>query len=51
MSFVATLGYISFLIGPPVLGFLGEEQGLRGALIVPLGLKPPIQSSTVRRAP
>jgi fucose permease len=36
VSFVATLGYVAFLVGPPVLGFLGEEHGLRGALIVPL---------------
>jgi fucose permease len=38
VSFVATLGYVAFLVGPPVLGFLGEEHGLRGALIVPLVL-------------
>lgn len=36
VSFVATLGYVAFLVGPPVLGFIGEEFGLRGALIVPL---------------
>ena len=38
VSFVATLGYVAFLVGPPVLGFLGEEHGLRNALIVPLVL-------------
>ncbi|OUE25636.1 Inner membrane protein YbjJ [Clavibacter michiganensis] len=38
VSFVATLGYVAFLVGPPVLGFLGEEHGLRSALIVPLVL-------------
>jgi fucose permease len=38
VSFVATLGYVAFLVGPPILGFLGEEYGLRGALIVPLVL-------------
>jgi len=38
VSFVATLGYVAFLVGPPVLGFLGEHFGLRGALIVPLAL-------------
>lgn len=38
VSFVATLGYIAFLVGPPVLGFLGEHFGLRSALIVPLAL-------------
>ncbi|OAN30834.1 hypothetical protein A4X17_04555 [Plantibacter sp. H53] len=38
VSFVATLGYVAFLVGPPVLGFLGEHYGLRRALIVPLAL-------------
>lgn len=38
VSFVATLGYVAFLVGPPVLGFLGEHFGLRSALIVPLVL-------------
>lgn len=38
VSFVATLGYVAFLVGPPVLGFLGEHYGLRTALIVPLAL-------------
>ncbi|MCP1428996.1 fucose permease [Microbacterium foliorum] len=38
VSLVATLGYIAFLVGPPVLGFLGEHFGLRSALIVPLAL-------------
>lgn len=38
VSFVATLGYVAFLVGPPVLGFLGEHYGLRSALIVPLAL-------------
>lgn len=36
VSLVATVGYIAFLVGPPALGFLGEEFGLRYALIVPL---------------
>ncbi|MGW4235606.1 MFS transporter [Streptomyces sp. NPDC004749] len=36
VSLVATVGYVAFLVGPPVLGFLGEEYGLRGALVVPL---------------
>jgi fucose permease len=36
VSLVATVGYIAFLVGPPVLGFVGEVHGLRGALIVPL---------------
>ncbi|MDR5699568.1 MFS transporter [Agromyces aerolatus] len=38
VSLVATLGYVAFLVGPPALGLLGEEYGLRMALIVPLVL-------------
>ena len=38
VSFAATIGYIAFLVGPPVLGFVGEEVGLRGALVLVLGL-------------
>ncbi|GAB3820963.1 MFS transporter [Tessaracoccus terricola] len=34
VSFVATIGYIAFLAGPPVLGLLGEVAGLRRALIL-----------------
>ncbi|MTE24935.1 MFS transporter [Microbacterium sp. ZXX196] len=33
VSFAATLGYVAFLVGPPVLGALGEHIGLRGALV------------------
>jgi MFS family permease len=36
VALVATLGYVAFLVGPPVLGLVGEEYGLRSALIVPL---------------
>ncbi|MFE9235240.1 MFS transporter [Cellulosimicrobium funkei] len=35
-SVVATAGYAAFLIGPPVLGFLGEQFGIRNALLVVL---------------
>lgn len=38
VAFVATIGYIAFLAGPPVLGLLGELGGLRRALILVLGL-------------
>ncbi|SKC42399.1 MFS transporter [Krasilnikoviella flava] len=38
VSLAATLGYVAFLVGPPVLGFLGEHYGLRSALIVVLVL-------------
>ncbi|WP_348788818.1 MFS transporter [Leifsonia sp. NPDC080035] len=33
---VATAGYIAFLVGPPVLGFIGQVASLRGAMIVVL---------------
>lgn len=35
---VAIAGYIAFLVGPPLLGFIGEHYGLRSALIVVLCL-------------
>ncbi len=35
---VATIGYTAFLIGPPVLGLLGDAVGLRHAFIVVLVL-------------
>ncbi|MCM6761825.1 MFS transporter [Rathayibacter sp. ZW T2_19] len=38
VSAVATAGYVAFLVGPPLLGFLGEHFGLRGAMIVVLVL-------------
>lgn len=37
VSLVATAGYIAFLVGPPLLGFLGEHFGLRSAMLVVLG--------------
>jgi len=38
VTLAAIVGYIAFLVGPPTLGFLGEEYGLRPALIVVLVL-------------
>lgn len=35
---VAVAGYIAFLVGPPLLGFIGEHHGLRMAMMVVLGL-------------
>ncbi|MWL74904.1 MFS transporter, partial [Escherichia coli] len=29
---------LAFLVGPPLLGFLGEHYGLRSAMLVVLGL-------------
>ncbi len=34
VSVVATIGYFSFLVGPPVIGFLGEHFGLLNALLL-----------------
>lgn len=36
VSAVATIGYIAFLGGPPIIGFLGERVGLLRALLVVL---------------
>src|SRR4051812_3728201 len=33
VSVVSTLGYIAFLAGPPFLGFLGQQVGVRNALL------------------
>lgn len=38
VSVVAITGYLAFLVGPPLLGFLGEHFGLRSAMLVVLGL-------------
>ncbi|MFB9662561.1 MFS transporter [Glycomyces mayteni] len=35
---VATIGYMAFLVGPPLIGLLGEEVGLRNAFLVVLVL-------------
>ncbi|MGF7445355.1 MFS transporter, partial [Klebsiella michiganensis] len=36
VSVVAITGYLAFLVGPPLLGFLGEHFGLRSAMMVVL---------------
>ncbi len=33
---VATMAYVAFLVGPPLLGFVGEQVGLRSAMVVVL---------------
>jgi MFS family permease len=38
VSAVATIGYCAFLVGPPVIGFLGEHFGLLNGLLVVLVL-------------
>jgi fucose permease len=35
---VATAGYVAFLVGPPALGFLGQNYGLRTAILVVVAL-------------
>ncbi|MEI7034255.1 MFS transporter [Streptomyces pratensis] len=38
VSAVATAGYVAFLVGPPALGFLADQVGLRKAMVVVLVL-------------
>ncbi len=38
VSVVATTGYLAFLVGPPLLGYLGEHYGLLSAMMVVLAL-------------
>ena len=38
VSAVATIGYTAFLVGPPVLGFLGNQFGILHALLLVLVL-------------
>jgi MFS family permease len=38
VSAVATIGYLAFLVGPPLVGFVGEQVGLLNALLIVLGL-------------
>ncbi|WP_354002607.1 MFS transporter [Ruania halotolerans] len=38
VSAVATCGYLAFLVGPPLLGFVGEEVGLRLAMMIVIAL-------------
>ncbi|EGX55789.1 major facilitator superfamily MFS_1 [Streptomyces zinciresistens K42] len=33
VSLAASVGYVAFLVGPPTLGYLGEQFGLRQAMI------------------
>jgi len=38
VSAVATIGYVAFLVGPPLVGFVGEHVGLLNALLMVLAL-------------
>ncbi|MFM6966571.1 MAG: MFS transporter, partial [Rhodoluna sp.] len=37
VSFVASSGYIAFLVGPPLLGFLGQTWGVTNMFYVVAG--------------
>jgi MFS family permease len=38
VSAVAMIGYCAFLVGPPLIGFLGQQFGILNGLILLLGL-------------
>ena len=38
VSVVATIGYVAFLAGPPLIGLLGNQAGVLRALTVTAGL-------------
>ncbi|GAA1058798.1 MFS transporter [Agromyces bracchium] len=38
VSAVAMIGYCAFLVGPPLIGFLGEHYGILNGMLVLLGL-------------
>ena len=38
VSVVSTIGYSAFLLGPPLLGFIGNQIGIRHALLVIAGV-------------
>jgi MFS family permease len=38
VSVVASIGYVAFLAGPPLIGFLGDEVGTLRALTATAGL-------------
>jgi fucose permease len=38
VAIAAQIAYVAFLVGPPVLGVLGQQVGLRTALLVVLGM-------------
>ncbi|MGA4669134.1 MFS transporter [Propionibacteriaceae bacterium Y1923] len=38
VALASTIGYLAFLVGPPLLGLVGDEVGLRSALLIPMGM-------------
>ena len=52
MSVVSTIGYVAFLAGPPVLGFVGDRVGtLESLLVVAALLVPTVLLVSVAREP
>jgi len=54
VSVVSTIGYVAFLAGPPFLGFLGDQVGLRLALLailVPIAVALVLAGATRKEAP
>ena len=49
VSVVATTGYLAFLVGPPLLGYLGEHYGLRSAMLVALVILAAIVAKAVAK--
>lgn len=48
VSIVATLGYVAFLVGPPLLGFLGQHFGLRSAMVLAPAMRESSAQATAR---
>ena len=51
LASVSSIGFFGFLIGPPIVGFLAEAMGLRGAFLVIaiLGVSTFIQSNRLKK--
>jgi len=51
LASVSSIGFFGFLIGPPIVGFLAEAMGLRGAFLVIaiLGVSTLIQSNRLKK--
>ncbi|HGN2999909.1 TPA: MFS transporter, partial [Pseudomonas aeruginosa] len=52
IAVLATIGYMAFLVGPPLLGFIGEHIGLRFTMLVVLALLalPLLLATTLQRS-
>jgi fucose permease len=50
MASVTTMGYLGFLIGPPLIGFVAQGLGLKGALsmLIPTSLLVAVLAATLR---